>query len=49
MKREAPKLRVIEGGKKDRKIKLGMEFILFSGIIFLYLSIIIWSIYEHKI
>lgn len=47
MKKEAPKLRVIKGGKKDPKIKLGMGLFLISAICLFYLAVLMWCIYGN--
>lgn len=47
MKKEAPKLRVIKGGKKDPKIKLGMGLFLVSAICLFYLAVLAWYIYGN--
>lgn len=47
MKKEAPKLRVIKGGKKDPKVKLGMGLFLVLAICSMYLLIVLWSMYGN--
>ena len=42
MRKEAPKLKLIYGGKKDPKIILNKELFLFLLIVFSYVGIILY-------
>ena len=44
MKNKAPKLRLIQGGKKQPKIKLNTELFLVCGIILIYTLVLIYGV-----
>jgi hypothetical protein len=47
MKKEAPKLRVINGGKKEPKVILSKELILVLWVCLTYLAILSWCLYVN--
>jgi hypothetical protein len=44
MNKKAPKLKLIQGGKKTSKIRLNMGLFLVCGIILLYTLVIIYGV-----
>jgi hypothetical protein len=44
MKKEAPKLKLIKGGKKEPKVKLNMELFFILGIALIYALVIIYGV-----
>ena len=47
MNNKAPKLRLIQGGKTQPKIKLNKELFLVLGICLINLAIFAWCIYVN--